>query len=89
MGDGVAPAPGKTIQFVPATRGQTQQTMTGSDGRYSIDLVPGAYEVRVDGYAPTQFGYGRDPKTYGQWPKVTVTVGREIKLDLIYFSGIA
>ena len=88
LGNQIGPAPGKTVEFVPDNSDKTQTTTTGSDGRYSIDLTPGDYEVRLAGYAPLQLYYGRDPKTYGQWPKITVTLGQETKLDLIYDTGI-
>ena len=84
----VAPAPNKVVTFVPAAGGEPHSVTSGSDGRYSIDLPPGSYEVRLDGYQPTGLLYGRDPKTYSQWPHVTVGVGNEVKLDLIYDSGI-
>jgi len=88
LGNAVAPAAGKTVQFVPTGGGETEATKTGTDGRYSIDLGPGNYEVRLSGYNPLQLYYGRNPKSYGQWPTVTISAGTETKLDLIYDSGI-
>jgi hypothetical protein len=32
--------------------------------------------------------YGRNPETYGKWPRVTVVAGGEVQLDLIFDSGI-
>jgi len=88
QGNDIAPAASKTIDFVPAGGGKTEATTTGTDGRYFIDLNPGNYEVRLRGYNPLQLYYGRDPNSYDKWPKVKVTAGREITLDLIYDSGI-
>jgi hypothetical protein len=88
LGNVAAPAAGKTVQLVPTGGGESEATTTGTDGRYSIDLSPGNYEVRLNGYNPLQLYYGRNPNSYGQWPSVKVTAGRETKLDLIYDSGI-
>jgi len=88
LGGDVAPEPGKTVQFVPAAGGATATTVSGSDGRYSIYLSPGVYEVRLAGFAAVGLLYGRNPKTYGQWPRVTVVAGRQSKVDLIYDTGI-
>ena len=88
LGNDIAPAPGKTVKFLASENGHTESTTTGSDGHYSIDLRPGTYEVRLQGHSPLQLYFGRNPNTYGQWPKVTVTAGEETKLDLIYDSGI-
>ena len=87
LGNTIAPAPGKTVLVVDAA-GRTNTATTGSDGRYSIDLGPGTYEVQLKGYAPVQLYYGRNPNTYGQWPKATVVVGQVTKVDLIYDSRI-
>ena len=88
QGGNVAPAPNKVVLFFPAQGGQTRSVTSGPDGKYSIDLAPGSYEVRLEGYQPTGLLYGRNPKTYDQWPQVSVGVGNEVKLDLIYDSGI-
>jgi hypothetical protein len=87
LGNDIAPAAGKTVQFVLAGGGEAEAT-TGADGRYLIDLSPGNYEVRLRGYNPLQLYNGRDPNSYGKWPTVKVTAGREARLDLIYDSGI-
>jgi hypothetical protein len=73
---------------VPTGGGASEATQTGTDGRYTIDLSPGNYEVRLSGDNPLQLYYGRNPNSYGQWPTVKVIAGRETKLDLIYDSGI-
>jgi hypothetical protein len=88
LGNDIAPAAGKTVQFVPIKGGQTASTTTGTDGRYVTDLSPGKYEVRLSGYNPLQLYYGRNPSSYGQWPNVKVIAGEDTKLDLIYDSGI-
>jgi hypothetical protein len=88
LGGDVAPAPNKVVRFVPAVGGQTHSVTSGADGKYSIDLAPGSYEVRLDGYQPAGLLFGRNPNTYGQWPQVTVGVGNVVNLDLIYDSGI-
>jgi hypothetical protein len=88
LGNAVAPAAGKTVQFVPTGGGQTEATTTGTDGRYSVDLSPGSYEVRLSGYNPLQLYYGRNPNSYGKWPKVKVIAGQATRLDLIYDSRI-
>lgn len=88
LGNAVAPAAGKTVQFLPTGGGHSEATTTGTDGRYFIDLSPGHYEVRLSGYNRFQLYYGRNPNSYGQWPKLTVVAGRETKVDLIYDSGI-
>lgn len=88
LGNAVAPAAGKTVVVLDGA-GRSESTTTGEDGRYSIDVNPGTYEVELQGYAPVQLYYGRNPKTYGEWPKVTVVVGQTSDVDLIYYSGIA
>jgi hypothetical protein len=88
LGGDIAPEPNKVVLFVPESGGPTQSATSGSDGHYVIDLTPGAYEVRLSGFQPAGLLYGRDPKTYGQWPHVTVADGTEVKLDLIYDTGI-
>jgi hypothetical protein len=88
QGGDIAPEPSKVVLFVPESGGPTQSATSGSDGHYFIDLTPGQYEVRLSGFQPVGLLYGRDPKTYGQWPHVTVTEGTESKLDLIYDTGI-
>jgi len=88
LGNRIAPQADKTVEFVPAGGGQTRTATTGTDGRYFVDLSPGDYEVRLRGYNPVQLYYGRAPNSYGKWPNVEVIAGREIKIDLIYDSGI-
>lgn len=88
LGGDIAPAPGKTVEFHPDGGGSVSKTVSGSDGRYDITLSPGGYEVQLAGYMPLALLYARDPKTYGQWPHVTVTAGHTTRLDLIYDTGI-
>jgi hypothetical protein len=88
LGGDVAPAPGKTVEFHPDGGGSVSKTVSGSDGRYDITLSPGGYEVRLAGYVALALLYARDPKTYGQWPHVTVMAGHTTRLDLIYDTGI-
>jgi hypothetical protein len=65
-----------------------QSAESDGGGHYTIDLRPGTYEVRLAGYMPAGLLYGKDPKTYGQWPQVTVVAGREAKVDLTFDTGI-
>ena len=88
LGGAVAPAPNKVVQFVPTSGGPSETVTTDANGRYFIDLTPGTYEVRLSGYGPTGLLYGRNPKTYGEWPQVEVVAGREATIDLIYDTGI-
>lgn len=88
LGNSVRPAANKEVQFVSTDAGRIQSTTSGSDGRYRIDLSPGKYEVQLVGFAPMQLYYGRSPETYGLWPQVTIVIGRETTLDLIYDSRI-
>jgi hypothetical protein len=88
LGGDIAPAPNKVVEFVRLSASPIFTATSDARGKYSINLRPGTYEVRLAGFAPTGLLYGRDPDTYGQWPRVTVAVGRESKLDLIYDSGI-
>jgi hypothetical protein len=88
LGNSVIPGVNKEVQFVSTDAGHVQSITSGPDGRYWIDLSPGKYEVRLVGYAPLQLYYGRDPKTYGRWPQLTIVIGHETTLDLIYDSRI-
>ncbi len=91
LNNSVTPAAGQTVKFLPTAKssaGSARSAMSGSDGRYSITLAPGTYEVHLVGYSPTQLYVGRLPTTYGQWPRVTVVAGQTTTLDLIYDSAI-
>lgn len=88
LGNDVAPASGKIIEFTPLAGGRTVTTTSKADGRYIIELSPGKYEVRLSGYNPLQLYYGRSPYSYGEWPTVNVSARRETMLDLIFDSGI-
>lgn len=88
LGGDIAPAPNKVVEFVPASGGPIQSATSDAGGKYTIDLRPGRYEVRLAGYLPAGLLYGRNPNTYGQWPQVTVVEGRESRIDLTFDSGI-
>jgi len=87
-GGQVAPAPDKTIEFVTTPRGSRWLTRSGTDGRYFIDLAPANYEVHLVGFAAFQLLYGTNPDSYGQWPRVTVSIGSERVVNLIFDTGL-
>jgi hypothetical protein len=70
-----APAPGVKLTFVRGT--VVHRMRSGARGRYSIQLAPGKYDVRVAG-AP--FGFA--PRS------VTVRAGRMSMLNILIDTGI-
>jgi hypothetical protein len=89
IGNQARPQPDATVEFVSTGKSDGSTSVkTGSDGRYSTRLSAGSYEVRLLGFNAVQLYYGRNPETYGKWPRVTVVAGSEVHLDLIFDSGI-
>src|ERR1700687_5041900 len=88
QGDGITPAPNHVIEFLPLSDGPTLTATSGAKGRYSIDLRPGYYVVRLVGVEVVAMLSAKDPDNFGKWPLVTVVGGRESKLDLIFDTGL-
>lgn len=89
LGNQARPQPDATVEFVPTSASAGEATVkSGSAGRYSIRVVAGSSEVRLRGFNAVQLYCGRNPETYGKWPRVTVVAGAEDHLDLTFDSGI-
>jgi len=88
QGGGITPAPNHVVEFLPQSDGPTLTATSGAKGRYSIDLRPGYYVVRLVGFEVMAMLSAKDPNNFGKWPLVTVVAGRESKLDLIFDTGL-
>ena len=71
------PSAGLEIDFVSAG-GAASSAKTGSDGRYTIELVAGTYKVTVKNYMRVISGP----------PSVTVKAGATVVADYVLDSGI-
>jgi hypothetical protein len=88
LGGGMMPLPDQVIEFLPLSDGPTLVATSDAKGRYSIDLRPGYYVVRLVGFEVMRILLAKDPNNFGKWPLVRVGAGRESKLDLLFDTGV-